>query len=681
AHINGFQFTGCDFSVAAGAPNVATYNLGIAAYDAGFKADYISTTTPPDKCNFTGHYAGVYALKGTSTYTFSVKNSVFTNNAIGIYVNGVTNESVLFNQFYLKASPAISCNGSIGAFGIDMLGSTGFAIEENTFQKASGAPSGQYYGIRVKDCRAVNQVYKNTFTGLSYANYAVRENYQTAPQSYFKGLAYFCNRNFSNFADFFVEKDNNPELTSGIAGFQGSDELVVGNEFSTTGNTWHFYNGGDYPVGYYFCNSCPFQNPTDTKEYQVTDKSMNISNSCLSHYGGSISGSATNSLVLSSQERSDAELDFAASLNAYNSVKLVYENLKDGGNTNSTLIEIETAWPTDMWELRSDLLGKSPHLSMEVLKAAADKTEVLPESVIFEILAANPDELKKDELITYLENKEHPLPDYMISILRQVAEGETFKTVLEKQMGQLSQQKTRAAYDIVRSILNDTLQDYAQLRNWLDNVGGKQADEQIIETYLSEKNYDAALSLASTMPVIYKYSQTESTEHNMYMQMLNLQIALSQQGRTVHELDSIELDNLQFIASVSNGTAGYQAKAMLTEVTDQQFFECANAETTASLKNSNAARPIDLSTALGLKIEAKPNPATEWIAFDYTLPVSVTQAVINIADGQGAHVVSLPVSGTKGQKVWDIRDIKSGVYFYTLLADEYLKTGKIVISK
>ncbi len=83
-----------------------------------------------------------------------------------------------------------------------------------------------------------------------------------------------------------------------------------------------------------------------------------------------------------------------------------------------------------MWELRAELLGKSPHLSKEVLMTAADKTDVLPESVLFEILSANPDELKKEELIKYLEDKENPLPSYMIDILRQLANGSTYKTVL-----------------------------------------------------------------------------------------------------------------------------------------------------------------------------------------------------------------------------------------------------------
>jgi hypothetical protein len=41
----------------------------------------------------------------------------------------------------------------------------------------------------------------------------------------------------------------------------------------------------------------------------------------------------------------------------------------------------------------------------------------LPESIIFEVLAANPDELKKKELMEHIENKYNPLPDYIIETL------------------------------------------------------------------------------------------------------------------------------------------------------------------------------------------------------------------------------------------------------------------------
>ena len=61
------------------------------------------------------------------------------------------------------------------------------------------------------------------------------------------------------------------------------------------------------------------------------------------------------------------------------------------------LNSVETAWPNDMWELRAQLLQGSPHQSKEVLKKAADRTDVLPESIIFEVLSTNPDELKDNK--------------------------------------------------------------------------------------------------------------------------------------------------------------------------------------------------------------------------------------------------------------------------------------------
>ena len=131
--------------------------------------------------------------------------------------------------------------------------------------------------------------------------------------------------------------------------------------------------------------------------YRVTlEQVVGIQNQCPSHYGGGGGGSGSGrGLVMTPEEKQQAELEFATGLSDYNNVKTLYENLKDGGNTTATVSDIETAWPQDMWELRTELLGKSPHLSMDVLKATADKTDVLPESVIFEIMAANPDELKK----------------------------------------------------------------------------------------------------------------------------------------------------------------------------------------------------------------------------------------------------------------------------------------------
>jgi len=177
-----------------------------------------------------------------------------------------------------------------------------------------------------------------------------------------------------------------------------------------------------------------------------------------------------------------AELEYYDNLSDYNSVKSLYDTYVDGGSTASELSDIQSAQPYDMWALRAQLLGDSSHLSLEVLKEVANKTDVFTEYVPFDLLAANPDELKKDTLISYLENKEEPLPAYMIDILKQLAEGVTYKTVLRQQLSFYKQDYSRAANEIIRCILNDSVTNYTELRNWLDNLGGITSDRQIIRS-------------------------------------------------------------------------------------------------------------------------------------------------------------------------------------------------------
>ena len=344
------------------------------------------------------------------------------------------------------------------------------------------------------------------------------------------------------------------------------------------------------------------------------------------------------------------------------------------------MLDIQTAQPDDMWALKAQLLDDSPHLSMEVLMEASDRTDVFPDDVLFDILSANPDELKKDTLISYLENKENPLPDYMIAILQQVAQGTTYKTVLQNQMAGYNRDKSRAAYDIVRSILADTVIDMTDLRNWLDNTGGIRTDEQIIASYLQECNYTDALSLSNMLPGLYEFLGNDSIEHNYFMDLLNLQINMKQQGRNIFQLDSTEVATLLSIAANSTATAGAQARGILEYAYGYNYCNCPELIDTSAYKNQGI-NWTNFEKLSGIEITAEPNPAREWAAFNYTLPGKYSKGTIQITDISGKLIQIINVCGKQGQEVWDTRLINAGVYFYTLHAGGLSKTGKIVINK
>ncbi|PJB60022.1 MAG: hypothetical protein CO098_00285 [Bacteroidetes bacterium CG_4_9_14_3_um_filter_41_19] len=668
AYVNGIDFQACDFSLAEDVAGVNTYSHGIAGYDAKFRVSAICNSTQYpcpevdyDKCTFTGFYNGVSAVNdGGSPVTFSVNRADFIDNAYGVKTHDMNNASVLFSDF--EIGHLWDCGAGIYSDNV-----TGFAFEENNFSKFSSGSASDYFGIIINNSEGVNEIYKNNFNDLSYANFSDGKNW-IGINTYI-GLAYYCNENANNYADFYVN-DFEREKRSGIQSYQGNENYVSGNTFTQIGATWHFYNGGEHLVGYY-------HNPNNTPILieDIFLYPINTTNNCLSHYGN-----PDLKLVLTTQQKADAEQEYYNNLTDYNSVKALYDSYIDGGYTEGELLDIQTAQPDDMWELRAQLLGDSPHLSLEVLKEAADKTDVFTESALFDILAANPDELKKDTLISYLENKEEPLPDYMIDLLKQLAGGTTYKTALQQQMAGYKHAYTRAAHDIIRSNLNDTVADNIELRNWLDNLGGITSDRQIISSYISKGNFTDALTLANMLPQLYNLGESELTEHNYYMDMLNLHQALYLEGRNTFQLDSTEKMDITFIANNSKGVAGAQAKSILEAVYDEYYVSCPEADGKAGYKRSSIINPNALGKAYGLDISVKPNPAKQWAAFDYTLPGNKTEATITITNATGSIIEILKVNGQQGQKLWDTRDIISGVYIYTIQTAGFSQSGKIVIS-
>ena len=676
--VNGMKFRGCDFSVSSEAPAIADFNQAIAGYNAGFKVEAIcnSMTLPCpeneyDRSTFTGFYSAIYSGSGIlSSYPFTVNRADFNGNSIGIEVNGVTRQTILFNNFSLgtNAGDAAACTTGASSFGIDMAGSNSFIIEENTFAKDAGAPQGLYVGIRCKDSNTpIDVIYRNSFNGLSYGNRAEGLNRQNPLQDQ-NGLQFMCDTNQNNAIDFIVAKKNSLDNPM-IHGSQGSLNLEAGNTFSANplpeGN---FKNEGKQYVNYFYHTNPPVYH-TDT---YVVPIQISTANTCPSNYGGI----NPKSIVLDESQKLQRELDFATNLADYNNVKVLFDNLKDGGNTEGLKTVVTSSWPEDMWALRAKLLGDSPHLSEEVLKAAADKTDVLPESVLFEILSANPDELRKESLIEYLENKEQPLPAYMISILKQLAGGITYKTVLMQDMARYEGEKTKAANDLIRSCLNDTYIDWEYVRNWYDNLNTLNADYGIVASYMTEKNYSAATTMLDIIPAVRELEGNDLEEFTACKNLILWQIQLDQQGGDITALDSIAINMLQETAEGSTGMASLMARAMLEYGQGYHFGKCLP-EAEQALYKSGTSCSGKFDT--GVSVTANPNPAHTWVAFDYSIPVTFTGAELLVTDIQGRLVVSFRLSGNQGQQVWDTRQVEKGVYIYTLKAGAVSKQGKLVI--
>ncbi|MGE4589854.1 MAG: T9SS type A sorting domain-containing protein [Acidaminococcaceae bacterium] len=672
SQVNGLRFNGCDFSLSPDAQNVSDYNQAIASYSAGFRVDApcnnnVQPCSSYDHSTFNDFRVGIYAAAMNSPYTYYINRAKFNGNTIGVLSNNVNNAIILNSEFHEAKN---QYNWEFCTYGIFMQAANSFTIEDNQFFKQQGAPLSNYIGIGVFDCNAIADVYRNEFTGLTAGNYAYGRNWF---DELYHGVEYLCNTNTSNWADFYIT-GNSDLPTNGIQSKQGAISLPARNTFSSSGATWHFYNETKNLVDYYFCQDCSGHYPEYVEN--VNRESVSTSGTCPPHYG---SDTPERSVVMDATELLEAETVFAQSNYDYQGVKTLYNNLKDGGSTEEAIFDVSTAQPSQMWEIRSKLLGDSPYLSTEVLKLAADRTDMFTEAAIFDILAANPDELKKEELMKYLEEKENPLPDYMLNILKQVAEGTSYRTVLELQMSRHSHDRAQAANDIIRSILNADELDMDQLQLWLTNFGGLEAEKQLIATYAHQGDYNLALALAETLPVAYKLQDEQLLDHNQYMSLLQLQQNLKNSGRTLNQLNTAEQQQLTEIAESETASSSAMAKSVLELFYGTGFERCLPIAGEASYKSSAAADLNRLAEHYGMSLSAKPNPAGDWAAFDYTLPEGTETALLEITDAAGKTIATYTLQGRMGQQLTDTRQWPAGQYVYTLKAAGFTQSGKLVV--
>ena len=329
AHVDGFAFNGCSFTVANGVTGISPKCSAIAAYDAGFfvEASCNSLLEPcPDgylvHSSFSGFYDAVHAVhNGGTARSFVIKDAVFSNNDLGVYALNTGYASIRFNSF--AVGRAYSCG-----YGIYVEDVTGLSIEENDFSPVVGY-QGESYGIGVFNSLAPNDIYLNSFEGLTCGNFAYGLNTAKTQESpgTVQGLTYHCNQNTLNTIDFCVFNDHGD---GGVCPLQGSSSRPAGNTFS--GSDYHFYNDGENTLDYYYNSSATGQTPDNALLYRVNRFSTTNSSHCMSHGGGNVEKTQ--------KGMEELKKDYQTATENYSRLVRLYKELLGAGSTSEELAEL-----------------------------------------------------------------------------------------------------------------------------------------------------------------------------------------------------------------------------------------------------------------------------------------------------------------------------------------------------
>jgi len=678
-NVDGIQLTGNSFlnQMTEGGNSGA----GIISIDANYRVvagcnSFVAPCPPADFItnHFEGFAFGIDA-RSTTSKTIYVRQAEFVNNGYGIRLNALNNATIIQNNFSVGSygKGDWMCGTDFG-IGIELAGCNFYAVEENTFTPISGLGSIPFMGIRVlnndEDNVERNEIYFNTFDQMNRANQADGINYTLGDPHL--GLNYRCNQNTNNYFDFVT-------TGQGIAGYQSSLGYVADNTFTSIfqqpGDPRHFFNDATNHVTYIYRPNMPNTQPLYVYNVTTTPFGSVPPGPCTSNYGGGNEEVDPDGLTAAQKQYFEQEL--TDSHTAYTGVKNLYTSLLDGGNTDAVQSEIAMAWPEDMWELRDELLELSPLISKEVLVSASDRTDVLPESIIFEVLSANPDELKKKELMEHLETKDNPLPEYMIEILESLTGNVTYKTILQSQMAHYGRMEGRATGILLRDMLRDSTTTPESIRTFMAERQSLPMDMQRVDSYLESGETAQALALAASLPQQYDLEGEALAEHGRFIQLKQLQAGLHDQGRNIFQLTPTEKEQLEELIEQSSGTAGRQARSILAFVYEEEFCDCP-ADINPELKASTFVQP-PLDKLDEPKITVHPNPAKTWVNFDYTVPGGSNNAMLEIRDAGGKLVYHTTLENKQGQYVWDTRNIAPGLYHYTLKTTHGIKTGKVTI--
>jgi hypothetical protein len=195
---------------------------------------------------------------------------------------------------------------------------------------------------------------------------------------------------------------------------------------------------------------------------------------------------------------------------------------------------------------------------------------------------------------------------------------------------------------------------------------------------LTEKNYTAKQAMLNLIPATRNLEGNALAGYNDYKSMMQMQMAWQQQNHSIFELDSLEVAILVDFAENTGGKAALMARGILEYAYDHHYCNCLPVDDPAAWKSTFMMPGSDVDN--GLSIQAVPNPASTWVAFNFALPVHVNEAVLQITDVHGRSITSFAITVNQGQQVWDIRDMKKGVYLYTLKAGAITKNGKLIIN-
>jgi hypothetical protein len=356
----------------------------------------------------------------------------------------------------------------------------------------------------------------------------------------------------------------------------------------------------------------------------------------------------------------------------------------DGGNTEEMNTDVIMSIPDEALEIRQQLLDESPYLSDTVMKSAIYKEEVLPNAMIRDVLVANPQSAKTDDILNALDERWDPMPDYMMAEIMEGTDSLGAKEVLDARLTFHKQERANAFHTLVRNYKNDTVNAWCtdSLISLLQNETGIQAKYRLAFLYLQLHDTLQADATLDNIPETYELTDEELAIHGYYIELFDLLRELQSDSISILEPNSIQVSTLQSLASNYACLPAVFARNILLANELIEYLE--PVVLPDALKSTEVRKDyskIKINPAMtASRLLLYPNPANQYIIVEYHLENDDTETYIDILDASSIKVGEMQLHDSKNQVVIPVNNLKPGLYLVRLMTDQrVIESRKVAV--
>jgi hypothetical protein len=628
--------------------------------------------------NFNGIVSGIFSQSFDPTDNLKVTDNTFYVQNYGLELINQTNSVIIRNEIELWEP----------ARGIYAAGSTNYTIEENHIhadQWYSQPGQNNTRGIEIQYTGLYkNEIYNNTIDKMWYGIPA-RENLVDDRH----GLTIKCNKFTNNKFDIFVWSGPSGE---GIYKYQGSmanhPNAPAGNLFSwNVPQSFNFVNSSLEHINYIHHDQSGLPHYPQTYTQQSITLIPNLGNNaqyddsltCPSNFppgGGFVPG-----------DPNDPAMRMAGMIDANsaaNEVENLILQLKDGGNTPALVSNVNGSIPPEAYAVYLDLMAESPYLSKEAIEEAIEKDGVISNTMLRDIMVANPHAAKDNELLESIDYRSTPMPDHMKAEIWSGLDVASALENLESIRSFYSQKASRDHRFLVQHYMIDTLDEAASKQALIEllQMGIEpQAYYQLAFMHFNDGQLSQGEQVLNAVSTSFDLNDFQTAELSSMQAYYQIRKHMQQNGQHLGNLNQNQLDAMMDIAEFGQGMAkGYACNILslygLCERPDvgELKNQLADEDFLLSKKAIEYERLKNISTA-HQHFTVSPNPARDYIAVQLTEDVLAGEATLNIYSAEGKLLKQHLMDTNKREIIIDVSALPPGSYSIA-----FLRNGKHIDS-